>query len=122
LEPSDGRHHNTLALAAYRAGNYDESIAAAERSIQLLRSVPGSVDPDPYNWFFLAMACGRRGETDRARRYFDQAVARTRERDPRNVELLQFWREAAAVLGRPGPDAADPARLPDLPADVFARP
>jgi superkiller protein 3 len=120
LEPSDGRHHNTLALAAYRAGSLDESIAAAERSIELLRSVPLSVDSDAYNWFFLAMACGRRGETDRARGYFERAVARTRERDPRNVELLQFWREAAAVLDRPGPDAAAPARLRDLPADVFA--
>jgi tetratricopeptide (TPR) repeat protein len=114
LDPKNGGWQNTLALAEYRAGHFAEAIAAAERSIELIR--PGV---DASNWFFLAMAHARRGEADRARGFFDWAVAWTRKNAPKNPELLQFWREAAALLGRPGPDAAQPARLSDLPADVF---
>ena len=113
LAPADGNFQGTQALAEYRAGHLAESIAAAERSIDLDKAY------NAYNWFFLAMARARRGEADRARDYFDQAVAWTHKNDPKNAELLQFWREAAALLGRPGPDAAGPARLPELPADVF---
>jgi hypothetical protein len=66
------------------------------------------------------MAYGRRGEASRARGFFDQAVAWTRENDPNNGELLQYWREGALLLGRPAPDAPGAARLPSLPDDVFA--
>ncbi len=111
LSPKEGSFHNTLALAEYRAGHWPESIAAAERSIALLKGVDAS------NWFFLAMALWQRGEKDRARSEFDRAVAWTKKNDPKNAELLAFWREAAALLGRPGPGAAP---LLDLPADIFA--
>jgi hypothetical protein len=63
------------------------------------------------------MALWQRGEKDRARSEFDRAVAWTKKNDPKNAELLAFWREAAALLGRPGPGAAP---LLDLPADIFA--
>ena len=112
LSPKEGSFHNTLALAEYRVRHWSESIAAAERSIALTTGV------DAYNWFFLAMALWQRGEKDRSRLYFDRAVAWTKKNDPKNAELLAFWREAAGLLGRPGPDAPP---LPDLPADVFAR-
>jgi hypothetical protein len=46
----------------------------------------------------------------------------TKEKDPKNAELRQFWAEAAELLARPGQDAATPPPLPDLPTDVFARP
>jgi tetratricopeptide (TPR) repeat protein len=114
-EPRNGNWQNTLALAEYRAGHFAESIAAAERSIELLR--PGV---DASNGFFQAMAHARRGEAERARGFFDRAVAWTRQNDPRNAELLQFWREAAALLGRPGPGEPEPRALPVLPPDVFA--
>ena len=40
IRPEEGRFHNTLALAEYRApGHWAESIAAAERSIALLKGV-----------------------------------------------------------------------------------
>jgi tetratricopeptide (TPR) repeat protein/tRNA A-37 threonylcarbamoyl transferase component Bud32 len=116
LGPTTAYCYGTLALTEYRAGHLAESIAAAERALELDKT--GKLIA--YRWFYLAMAQSRRGETDQARGYFDRAVAWTREHDPRNVDLLQFWAEAAALLGRPGPDLADPARLPGLPADVFA--
>jgi len=110
--PKDGTFHNTLALAEYRIGHWADSIAAAERAIALTK------DADASNWFFLAMALWQQGEKDRSRSYFDQAVAWTTKNDPKNAELLAFWREAALLLGQPGPGAAP---LPDLPADLFAR-
>ena len=72
---------------------------------------------DASNGFFLAMALWQHGQKDRSRSYFDEAVAWTRKNDPKNPDLLLFWREAAALLGRPSPDV--PAD--ELPADVFAR-
>ena len=66
------------------------------------------------------MAHWRRGEADRARGFFDRAVAWTRKYDPSNAELLEFWREAAAPWAASARCANDSRPLPDLPADVFA--
>jgi tetratricopeptide (TPR) repeat protein len=100
LAPQDGGFANTLALAEYRSGHWAESIAASERSMALRN---GGVASD---WFFLAMAHWQKGENDEARRRFDMAVAWTKEKDPKNAELRQFWTEAAELLGQPGPVAA----------------
>jgi len=59
------------------------------------------------------MALWQQGVKDRSRSFLDQAVSWTRKNDPKNANLLAFWREAAKLLGQPGP-------LPDLPADPFA--
>ena len=114
LAPKDSNFHNTLALAEYRAGHWAESIAAAERSIAMMKGVDAS------NLFFLTMALWQQGEKDRSRSYFGQAVDWTKKNDPKNTELLRFWREAAALLGQPGP-SDDALPLPDLPADPFAQ-
>ena len=50
-----------------------------------------------------------------ARKWFDKAIAWTKEKDPKNVELRQFWAEAADLLGRPGPTASG-AASPAAPA------
>ncbi len=110
MNPGDGTFQNTLALAEYRAGHWAESIAAAERSVALRKGVDAS------NGFFLSMALWQHGQKDRSRSSFDQAVAWTRKNDPKNADLLLFWREAAALLGQPSPDIP----LVDLPADPFA--
>jgi tetratricopeptide (TPR) repeat protein len=98
--PQHGGFANTLALAEYRLGHWAESIAAAKRSIELLKDVDAS------NWFFLAMAHGQKGNKDEARKWFDKAVAWTKEKAPKNDEFRQFWREAAELLGQQGPDTA----------------
>ncbi len=97
LTPKEGISYNTLALAEYRRGRWDDAIAASEQSIKLIKGVDAS------NWFFLAMGHARKGEKDTAITWFDKAVAWTRKNDPRNPELLRFWTEAAGPLGRPGP-------------------
>ena len=115
LAPKDGNVFNTLALAEYRSEHWAESIAAAKRSIFLIKGL------DSFNWlaptprsmatldavdisncYFLAMAYWRQGKKEEALENFEKAVAWTRRKDSTNVELLQFWREAAALLGEPG--------------------
>ncbi len=94
--PGDSNSRTTLALAEYRAGHWAESIAAADRAIALTKGVDAS------NWFFLAMAHWQKGDKDDARKWFDKAVAWAKQ-DLKNVELRQFWAEAAQLLGLPGP-------------------
>jgi eukaryotic-like serine/threonine-protein kinase len=100
LSPTEANFQNTLALAEYRAGHWAESRIASEQAIKLTEGVDAS------NWFFLAMATWQQGENDQARTWFDQAVAWTKEKAPENSELRQFWKEAAELLPKPGPDAA----------------
>jgi len=97
VEPRNGNYVNTLALAEYRAGHWEESIAASERSMAL-----GS-GGGPSTWFFLALAHGKKGAKGAARKWFDKAVAWTKDKEPNNSELCQFWTEAAELLGQPGP-------------------
>ena len=100
LEPGQADNLCTLALAEYRSGHWAESLAACEQAMKL-RKVAHACD-----WFFVAMALWQKGEKDRARTYFDKAVAWTREKEPKNKELLMFWAEAAELLGQPGPGQA----------------
>jgi tetratricopeptide (TPR) repeat protein len=102
LAPKDGNIHNTLALAEYRCGRWAESIAASERTLALR---PGG---NAWDWFFLAMAHARKGNKEEAARWFDKAVAWTKEKESDNAELRQFWTESAKLLGRPGPEARRP--------------
>jgi serine/threonine-protein kinase len=108
LTPDDANRRNTLALAEYRAGHWNESIAAAEQSIAL--SNGGGVS----DWFFLAMAHWQKGEKDTARTWFDKAVARVNRSPLKNREHLQFWKEAAELLGRPGPEPTGKAVGPPI--------
>jgi hypothetical protein len=57
------------------------------------------------DWFILALAHARKGDKDEAIRWFDKAVASTREKAPDDAELRQFWNEAAKLPGRAGPEA-----------------
>jgi superkiller protein 3 len=110
LNPNDASASATLALAEYRAGHWSESVTAADRSLELAKGV------DDANGFVLAMALWRQGSKDRSRSIFDQAVAWTPKNDPKKPELLQLWREAASLLGRPSPDAR-PADRPVNPSE-----
>ncbi len=92
-------HFGTLALAEYRSGHWDESLAASEQSMKLRKGMYA------YDWFFQAMARWQKGDKDEARKWFDKAVAWTKQKEPKNVELRQFWAEAAELLGQPGPDS-----------------
>ena len=102
LTPKEVNYINTLALAEYRVRHWDESITTCKRAMALR---DGGIADD---WFLLAMAYGQKGDKDEARKWLDKAVAWTREKDPKNAELRQFWAEAADLLGQPGPDVPAP--------------
>ena len=91
--------YGTLALAEYRSGHWAESLAASKRTMELRKGMFA------YDWFFQALAHGQKGNKAEARKWFDKAIAWTKEKDPKNAELRQFWAEAAGLLGQPGPEA-----------------
>jgi tetratricopeptide (TPR) repeat protein len=103
LAPKKGDFANTLALAEYRSSHWARAIAACERSMALRNG------GDASDWFFLAMAHARKSEQDPARTWFDKAVSWTKDKDMKNKQLLQFWAEAAALLGQRGPSQAAPS-------------
>ncbi len=104
LAPKVGGIVNALALAEYRSGHWVESIAASEQSVALRNGGNAS------DWFFLAMAHWQKGDKAGARKWFDKAVAWAKEKAPKNDDLRAFWKEAAELLGQPGPDASGPSQ------------
>jgi uncharacterized protein HemY len=93
LAPEDGKAWNTLGVAQLRAKNWEESIKALRKSMDLRKG------GDSSTWFFLAMAHWRMGNTDEARGWFDQAVGWMDKKQPDSEELQRFRAEAAEVLG-----------------------
>jgi len=94
---------NTLGLAEYRAGHWDQAIDALNRAVQK------DGNSDPTNFFFLAMAHWRRGDKDQARSFFERGARLASARLANNPEWRMFWAEAAGVLGQPGPPPKTPA-------------
>jgi len=109
LAPKEEHTYRTLAIAEYRSGHWAESLAASERSTALVKG------GDANDWFLIALADWQRGEEDKARTWFDKAVAWMREQDAEDPILRQLWTEAAELLGRPQPDSAG-AGSPATPA------
>ena len=66
LEPGNGNHLNTLGVAQYRAGRYQEALATLTRSDQIKSKVPNG-SPAPSDLAFLAMAQHRLGKKAEAR-------------------------------------------------------
>jgi tetratricopeptide (TPR) repeat protein len=96
---SSGRNGcwNTLGVARYRAEDWPGAVQALERSAA---SAPGG--GTAFDYFFLAMACRRLGDEDRARDWFYRAVAWARQHRPGHPALARFRDEAAALLGTQG--------------------
>ncbi len=68
LVPNDGDFRSVLGLAHYRAGNWQESVEALEKAMELSNGGRGD------DWFILAMAHARLGNKDIAHRWYDRAV------------------------------------------------
>jgi tetratricopeptide (TPR) repeat protein len=93
LAPGGAHWWNTLGVAQYRAGNWKESLAALQKSMDLGKGSDG------FNWFFLAMAHWRLGKKDEARKRYDLAVQWMDKNQPKNEELRRFRVEAAQLIG-----------------------
>jgi tetratricopeptide (TPR) repeat protein len=88
---------STLVRVEHRAGHWDELIAAISRSFKIS---DGGTTQDRFR---LALAYRRKGDTDKAVFWFNNAVGRAKERDREDPEVLRLWSDVAGLLGRPGP-------------------
>jgi tetratricopeptide (TPR) repeat protein len=91
--PKAGEVWNTLGVAEYRAGAWDEAIEALSRSVELTSGGSAS------DHFFLAMAHWKKGDKAKARSWYDKAVHWMEETKSQGDELPRFRDEAAALLG-----------------------
>jgi serine/threonine protein kinase/tetratricopeptide (TPR) repeat protein len=93
LAPKSRDCWNTLGAAYYRAENWQEAVAALQKSMDL------SKGGDSFDFILLAMTYGQMGRKDEARKWYDKAVQRMDKNQPKNEELLRFRAEAALLLG-----------------------
>ncbi len=101
LSPSDAPCFNTLGVAYYRAGRWEDAIGSLAKAEELAPEKTLA-----FNGFFLAMAHEKLGHKDEARKWFEQAVEWMEKHAPQTEELLRFRREAEDLLdGKPAVDA-----------------
>ena len=94
LDPQQGGYWNTLGVARYRVGDWNEGIHALKQSNELMKGESFS-----FNAFFLAMAHWQLDEKDEAGKWYKQAVDWMEKNQPENEELGRFRAEAAELLG-----------------------
>jgi tetratricopeptide (TPR) repeat protein len=92
MEPGNGNFWNTLGVAQYRNGDWKAAVEALMKSIQLRKG------GDSFDFFFLAMAHCQLGEKDKARAWYERAVAWMDKNKPQDEELKRFRVEATALL------------------------
>jgi serine/threonine protein kinase/Flp pilus assembly protein TadD len=103
-EPKNAAYWNTLGVALYRSGDWDQAAEALGRSRELLGK------DEPRNAFFLAMARWRHGDRDKARALLKRAVAAAGERGLRDDELRRIHAEAAALIDPKPPPTHRPEK------------
>ncbi len=111
LAPTDRLIWNTLGVAYFRLGKWEEARSALYRSMEL------SDEGDAFDWFFLAMIHAHFKHEERAHDWYDKSVEWSHQRLPGDGELYRFQVEAAKVLGLPRPE-----RIPTPPPAKAARP
>lgn len=94
LTPESSTYWNTLGVALYRAGKWDDAIVALRQAEQF-RSNGHALD-----WFFLAMAHWQKNEREKARKYSERAIQWMDQNVPDNLELRAFRTEVQALLDR----------------------
>ncbi len=97
--PDVATYYNTLGLAEYRNGLWDEAVVSLNKSAEMNK---GS---DPTDFLFLAMAHWRRGDKGEAEQFYQRGVKGSSKGATDNWEWRMFWAEAAELLGKPGPKA-----------------
>ena len=95
LVPKVALPWNTLGVAHYRAGHWEEAIESLLKSTELSS---GGSSYSSHDFFFLAMAHWQLGNTEEARQWYDKAVEWMEQTKPEDVELRRFRVEAEALL------------------------
>jgi tetratricopeptide (TPR) repeat protein len=99
LQSENGNLVNTLGVAQYRAGRYEEALANLERSLAL--NADPTKGPHPIDLVFLAMTSHRLGRDGAARDYLEKFRQRIRGaalRNAPNDELRDFSKEAEELI------------------------
>ncbi len=91
LAPQSPWYWQMLGWAQYRAGAWQASIEALEKSCKLQ---PGGVG-DAFQWFFLAMAHWQLSQKEQARNWYDKAMQKEKVWPE---ELRRIRAEAAELL------------------------
>ncbi len=99
---------NTVGALLVRDGRYRE---ATDRLLEGIQADPEGAQPQ--DWAFLAIAARAMGDAPSARRWRDRFESAPRPPGPWEAAEWQILRRELEVGTRP---------LPELPAEVFARP
>jgi tetratricopeptide (TPR) repeat protein len=92
LGPKVGTWWNTLGVAHYRAGNWQEAVEAIQKSMELAKG------GDCFDFFFLAMAYSQMGKKAEARKWYEKALKGMEKDNSQSEELCRFRTEAAELL------------------------
>ena len=84
LEPGVATYWNTLGVAQYRAGDWNAAIAALQKSMELRKG------GDSFDWFFLAMAYEKLGDTEKARQWYERATVWMEKNRATDEQLARF--------------------------------
>jgi hypothetical protein len=95
LAPDNGNDWNTLGVAYYRAGKWQD----AKISLELAMSLRNG--GDSFDWFFLSMIYHKLGQPEEARRWCEKAIGWYQTQKPGDPELDRFQAEAARELRLP---------------------
>jgi tetratricopeptide (TPR) repeat protein len=108
--PEQGLFWNTLGVAYYRKGKWDEAICKLKHSVKLRGD-----KADGFDWFFLAMAYFQKGNAEKdehakkvalreAERWYDKAVDHLADTNIYTEPIWPHCQEAAALLGKEPPE------------------
>jgi WD40 repeat protein/tetratricopeptide (TPR) repeat protein/serine/threonine protein kinase len=107
LDPKDHEYWRALGAAHYRAGDWKAVAPALKKSLDLAHNGQAFI------FFYLALAEGRLGNHEAARRWHTAGV-RWMERDvPNGIRVPRLRAEAAALLHLPEPPQGTPPAKPD---------
>ena len=96
---------NTVGVAQYRLGRWDEAERAFGRSMQLRQG------GDAFDYFFLAMIEHHRGRSDLARRWLERGEAWLRAQPESEIEAERIHKEALDLLRGPSGSTQSAAAL-----------
>ena len=110
IRPNEGNYWNTLGVAYYRAGDWQQAKEALSRSIELRHDTYG------FDWFFLALVELKLGNKNQARDLYAKAVNWYHQYFPQNQELYRFQVEAAQelALAKPSPPSPQSTGVPPV--------